>query len=308
MGAQHHDGVGNWGGIVMKTVDKRGGAVKAVFYCFLLALLLVGNLNCQCLDKDKLLDVRLGFASPDARYMLNPPEPNADPIITAVTIENVSGRELLATKGFADNLHLLLRFADPDGFKITGQRLLPRTFSKTQPVIPDEENKVNVMVEKVEVVATGDKEQERSFSIEFNARDFYKFRIPGRHKAQVFVPVGLYETKSQVKGTHFARLSERIFGGDLISNAITITLIDDADKDGACFPQQHPLLCPNQPKPDCEDRPAGADGVMGTADDGAKLNPRLKEIPNNGIDDDCNPATLDSPIVKPGALKIKAVE
>jgi hypothetical protein len=292
----------------MKTVDKRGGTIKAVFYCLVLTLLMGGILNCQCLDKDKLLDVHLGFAKPDARYMLNPPEPNADPIITAVTIENVSGRELLATKGYADNLHLLLRFADPDGLQITGQHLLPGTFSQTLPVIQDEENKVNIMVEKVEAVASGDKERERSFSIEFNARDFYKFPKPGRHKAQVFVPVGLYEKKSRVKGTHFVRFSERIFGGDLISNAITITLIDDADQDGACFPQQHPLLCPDQPEPDCDDRPAGSDGVLGTADDGAKLSPRLKEIPNNGLDDDCNPATLDGPIVKPGALKIKAVE
>jgi hypothetical protein len=285
----------------MKTVDNCGNAVKAVFCCFLLTVLMIGNLNCQCLNKEKLLDVRLGFDSPDAQYMLNPPKPNADPIITAITIENVSGRELLATKGFADNLHLLLRFADSDGFKITGQQLLPTIFSKTIPVIPDEENKVNVMVEKVEVVATGYKEQERSFSIEFNARDFYKFRIPGRHKAQVFVPVGLYKTKSRVKGTNFARFSERIFGGDLISNAITITLIDDADKDGACFPQQHPLLCPDQPKPDCEDRPAGADGALGTADDGANISPHQKEIPNNSLDDDCNPATLDGSIVKPDA-------
>ena len=122
----------------------------------------------------------------------------------------------------------------------------------------------------------------------------------------MFVPVGLYEKKSRIKGTNFARFSERIFGGDIISNAITITLIDDTDKDGACFPEQHPLLCPDQPKPDCEDRPAGADGVLRTADDGANLSPRLEEIPNNGLDDDCNPATLDVPVVKPGALKIKA--
>ena len=293
MGARHHDGVGNMGGIAMKTVDKRGGAVKAVLYCFLFTLLMGGTLNCQHLDKDKLLDARLGFANPDARYMLNPPKPDADPIIAAVTIENVSGRELLATKGYADNLHLLLRFADPAGFQITGQRLLPGTFGKALPVIPDLENKVNVMVEPVEVVTTGDKEPERSFSVEFNVRDFYNFRTSGRHRARVFVPVGLYEEKSRIKGTNFARFSERIFGGDLISNAITITLIDDADKDGACFPQQHLHLCPNQPKPDCEDRPAGADGVLGTADDGANLSPRMTEIPNNGLDDDCNPATPD---------------
>jgi hypothetical protein len=289
----------------MKTVKKRRSAIKTVSSCLVLALLLGGSLGCQCLKKEEFLDVRLGVDNPEARYMLNPPEPDADPIKAAVTIENISGRELLATKGYADNIHLLLRFADPDGLQVTGQRLLPNAFGKSLPVIPDEEKKANVMAEPVEVVAAGEKEQERSFSTEFNVRDFYIFNTSGRHRVQMFVPVGLYETDSRIEGTGYARFSERIFGGDLISNAIFITLIDDADKDGACFPEQHPLLCPDQPRPDCEDRPAGADGIAGTADDGANLGPGKEEIPDNGLDDDCNPATLDTALANPGKLKVQ---
>ncbi len=71
------------------------------------------------------------------------------------------------------------------------------------------------------------------------------------------------------------------------------------------------------PEPDCDDRPAGADGVIlaehhsgpiepGTSDDGRFINPGVDTSPingvesdgfqNNGRDDDCDPATRDQPL------------
>ena len=196
--------------------------------------------------------VRLGLKNPDGKYLFNPAQPDGDPIMLVVTIDNVSGETLLASKGYADNLNLLLRFKDPDGFDVTAQNLLHSTSGRTLPVFPDEENEVNVPGEPVEkVVAAGDTpepgDKPYPFSVEFNIRGLYLFPRADRYTGKEFVPVGLYynEPYILVPGTtDFARFDERIFGEDLISNGVTITLIEDADGDGACVPEQHPDLCP----------------------------------------------------------------
>ena len=97
-------------------------------------------------------------------------------------------------------------------------------------------------------------------------------------------------------GTCTGKLADRNFQGVKLSNPIQVAVIGDLDADGYCFPTvpspANPLLsC--QPTPDCEDRPAGADGLLGTADDGATINPGQVELPGDGLDNDCNPLTGD---------------
>jgi hypothetical protein len=295
----------------MEMVNKRGRAMKTVLGCLVLALLLLGgslsnhSFAQEELEVNDLLEVRLGFTDPDATYLLNPAQPDEDPITAVVTFENVSSRELLATQGYADNLHLLLRIKDPKGLQITAQNLLPSTYQRTLGVVIEVDKFVEA--DLVEVVPWGG-ETVSSFSFEVNLRHFYNFLLPGTHTAQLFAPVGLYEISSGIPDTDYARFGERIAEGDIISNALPFTLVDDADGDGYCFPVQHSLLCPGNPEPDCEDRPDGADGDPGTADDGANLNSAQAEIPNNGLDDDCNPATSDSQLVDFGTIFVRAVK
>jgi hypothetical protein len=272
-------------------------------------------LRSPCCLEDELMVVRLGLKNPDGKYLFNPDQPGEDPIILVVTIENVSDEPLLASRGYADNLELMLRFADPDGFQVTAQNLLPGTSGRTLPTFPDEENEVNVPGEPVEKVAQAGVEPQPGekpypFTVEFDIRGLYLFPRPGIYTGKEFVPVGLYydELYVLVPGfTDIARFDERIFGEDLVSNGVTITLIDDADLDLSCAPVQHPGLCPSQSLPDCEDRPAGADGELGTDDDGANIGPGKLEIANNGLDDDCNPATPDIVGVVTGTIENKAV-
>ncbi len=58
----------------------------------------------------------------------------------------------------------------------------------------------------------------------------------------------------------------------------------DNDEDGYGKPGHD--SCPNGSATDCDDRPDGADGIPGTADDGANINPDAVEV-CNGIDDNC---------------------
>jgi hypothetical protein len=283
----------------MKTVNKGKNAIRTVLSCLALALFLWGSLSGYSLAQDDLIVVRLGLKNPDGKYLFNPAQPDDDPITLVVTVDNVSNGPLLASEGYADNLDLLLRFADPDGFQITAQNLLPTASGTTLPIFPDEENEENIEGEPVERVAESGvapdpEEKAYPFSIEFDIRGLYSFPRPDQYTGKEYVPVGLYEEDSLIEGTNLARFWERIFGENLISNGVVITLIDDADGDGACVPAQHPTLCPQQTLPDCDDTRAD-------------VHPGQTEIPNNGLDDDCNPATLDEQLTDTGTIEVEAV-
>jgi hypothetical protein len=290
------------GGNVMKTVNQRKNAIKTVLSCFALVLLLFGGLCGHSLAQDEPMVIRLGLKNPDGKYLFDPDPalaPDGDPIIMVVTVENVSGETLLASEGYADNLELLIRFADSKGFQVTAQNLLPTTSGTTLPTFPDEENERNLEGEPVERVVgpddtPGEGEKPYPFTVEFDIRGLYLFPKPDRYTGIEYVPVGLYEEDSLIEGTSLARFHERIFGEDLISNGVDLTLIDDADGDGACVPAQHPILCPQQALPDCDDTRAD-------------IHPGMTEVLGNGLDDDCDPATPDEAAVEQGTIEIEAV-
>ena len=66
---------------------------------------------------------------------------------------------------------------------------------------------------------------------------------------------------------------------------------NDVDDDGDGFTEN---------QGDCDDRPNGEDGIPGTPDDGANIFPGATEIPNNGIDEDCDGFDLKLPVANAG--------
>ncbi|MBI3248641.1 MAG: putative metal-binding motif-containing protein [Deltaproteobacteria bacterium] len=206
----------------------------------------------------------------------SPPEP--EPIKFAVTLENTGALTLFAQEDFSTSpLELLVTFVGPDGKGITAPKLSELELEGPPPrilLVGD----TYVQVDPVESLAPGD----IASVVVPDAHSFYPLNQCGHYTAKVTVPIRTYPVVSRTfGGIDYADLGSANFAGVVESSPVRFLLTADADNDGS--------TCPD----DCDDaNPA--------------VHPGLAEITGNGIDDDCNPATLDAVPVPPARVLLTA--
>ena len=204
----------------------------------------------------------------------------SDPIQVIVSLTNVSGAPVVTSQSVTEEpLPLLLTFIDPDGLPISAQAFGAQTHEGPPPptlLLGSE----YVQVDPVIVLAPG-----ASSAVTLpNARLFYLLTKPGRYTVTVTVPLRTYPAilRTGEDGTAYAKLDTALFGGAITSNTVEFFLVADADGDGYAYPVPEARLS-SQTVADCNDQ-------------NAAVHPGAGEIPNNGVDDDCNPATPDDAV------------
>ncbi len=206
----------------------------------------------------------------------SPPEP--EPIQFAVTLENTGLQTLFAQEDFSKSpLELLVTFVGPDGKGVIAPKLGELETEGPPPrilLVGD----AYVQVDPVESLSPGD----IASVVVPDAHSFYQLNQCGYYTAKVRVPIRTYPVVSRTfGGINYADLDSANFAGVLESSPVKILLTADADNDGS--------TCPD----DCDDaNPA--------------IFPGAAEIAGNGMDDDCNPTTLDVVPVTPARVLLTA--
>ena len=200
-----------------------------------------------------------------------------DPIQVTVAVQNVSTGTLIVAKSLtAEALHRTLTFIDPDGRPIVANDFGAGTHEGGPPpviVVGDE----LVQVDPVVVLPPN-----ASFTVTLpDARTFFTFTKPGTYRVSAAVPARIYPAvfRTAEDGTAYAKLETATFGGGLFSNTVEFFLVADADRDGYVYPVPDSRLSANTVA-DCNDQ-------------NPLVHPGASEIPNDGLDNDCNPSTTD---------------
>ena len=229
--------------------------------------------------------IALGITLNRTSYLFNQP---SDPIQVKINLANVSGAERLVTKGLtATPLHLQLVFTDPAGRLIaTTQQTTGGPDAPPAPTLLVGDQ--YVQVEAIEHLAAGG-----GVTVPVaDAKAFYGLPQAGFYSVKAYVSFATYPAvyRTEPDGTEFARLDTATFAGVLESNRVPFALTTDADGDGYAFPVPDSRISP-QTVADCNDaNPA--------------VHPGAPEVPD-GIDNDCNAATLDDTV--PPTLTTPAV-
>ena len=114
-----------------------------------------------------------------------------------------------------------------------------------------------------------------------NAHAFYALLLPGNYSVKAVIPMRTYLgiDHPNVGGVDYSELDRFDVTGAIESNPEHFTILADADIDGYYVPEGWPLGS----LPDCNDN-------------NLDVNPGKQEIGCNGVDDDCNPTTIDFPL------------
>ncbi len=262
----------------------------------LIGLPMVLALTCPGWAQEAEPGLRASAVVEKDRYLLDPSteKEGQDRIKVVISVANPeSGFDVVTSEGFLEQrFHLFLTCVDPDGQAITALEgdgkpeglspLLLRDVDEVVPVAP------TTVIEPGTVRTTTMPEM----------RAYYPLTKAGFYRCRLAIPFVRYEAVDRFIGSQgFVKLTNEAvaFGGLLQSTPpFRFALVADADRDGYCFPVQDQRLC-RTPQPDC--------------DDGSKaVHPGRKEMPKNGIDDDCDASTLDHPPVVPGTVLVRAVE
>jgi len=188
-----------------------------------------------------------------------------DPLVATLVVRNVTGHEVLVSSGFTNRpFELLLTFRSPAGKGIVAEDV-DHTGGEGPPPTTALVNGYLVQVDPIDVLPA-------TFSLTVtipDARRFYTLPSPGDYTVTASVPLRTYQAIFRTDGTvSYASLDAVRFQGAIVSNPVAITLIADADHDGV--PSNR----------DCDDA-------------NPNVHPGTTEVPNNGLDDDCNPSTRD---------------
>jgi hypothetical protein len=195
-------------------------------------------------------------------YQFNTP---GDPIQVTLALKNISGHDVLTSRGFVDEpFHLLLTFVSPQGKAIIatdagqtgGEGPPPQTLLVDGHLV--QVDPVDILPPTFLLMVTIP-----------DARAFYAVSAPGEYTVSASIPLRTYlAVFKQAEGLNYAQLEATSFEGAITSNTVGFIVELDADGDGV--PAHR----------DCDDQnPA--------------VHPGATEVPNNGVDDDCNPATTD---------------
>lgn len=259
--------------------------MKRILFSILTGLIIIAGIGLNNVMAAGPPNIKVSLALDKSAYLLG-----SDPIKAVITLENMSGGNIFTSNGFnGEPFHLFLTFIGPDGKGITANELGSHETEGGPPKVIVVSGEL-IQVEGVETLANG-----WVLSIEIpDAHTYYTLTKAGRYSVKAIIPMRTYPTIDypNVSGVDYARINSSDWSGALESNSVDFSLVADADVDGYSYPE---AVSPpyNASAPDCNDN-------------NAAINPGVTEIPGNGIDDDCNPATSDVVSIPPGTLVVKA--
>jgi len=233
-----------------------------------------------------------------ATYLFNDPT-DPDPVTLEVTVTNTESVAIVTAASFLTiPVEEQLTFVDPAGNPIT----VTNPGGSPEGVAPErvvvEEAGEKVFAEVVPVVSLVFGEEVGALTRTIVVPDLYSLPVAGAYTVVVSIPMVRYDPAAVFQtssGQDVVPVGSTVFNGQLVSNTEAFALVADADNDTYCFPEQDTRLC-SQAAPDCDDS-------------NASVNPGATEILNNGLDDDCNPATPDvlPPVTAaPGTIVVTA--
>lgn len=210
-----------------------------------------------------------------------------DVVRFAIYQQNVGQNNVIASgkyvkKDFHLNLRLYVTGADGKEKLITADYPEGLTDPPPPPVKPVGNQMLSV--EEVAMLPGG-----WVWKVAFDGKDHYKI-IPGYYSARAVIPLTTYKAGAllTLDGKPYARMEPPATYVDTTdpveSRSISFSVIADNDGDGWFFPAPDAATAA-----DCDD-----------AD--ASVNPAASEIEGNGIDDDCDAATPDEPLIADGTL------
>ena len=227
-----------------------------------------------------------------------------DPLKLAIIVENVSGDTVLVSQRVFEEipLALTLTFVRPDGVAIIADlETLPSPEPPPPLTLPIEAvgggTTAYVPVDRLVVMEPGFVE---SVTVA-DARALYSKLDPGAgpvasgfYQVWATVPFRTYPAVYRVvAGESYAALDPALFEGVLQSVPLRFAVVADADGDGYTTPVADPASPP----------PGGVD----CDDSNAAINPGATEVVGDGVDNDCNPATLDMTPVPPATVAVTAL-
>ena len=233
--------------------------------------------------------VAVSLSLNQAGYLFNDP---GDPIQIKLAIVNVSGADVLASKGLTEEpLDLLLTFTDPSGRPITANQP-PAGVTEGPPPPVFLVGTEMVQVDPLDILAPTFTQM---VTVD-DARTLYTLPQAGTYSVKATVVLRTYAAifRTAPDGASYAELEPPLFAGTIESNTVQFSLVADADGDTYAYPVPDSRIS-TKTVADCDDNnPA--------------INPGATEIPGNGLDDDCNPATPDTVIISPGSILIQATK
>lgn len=261
--------------------------MKKIIFAILISLVFTGGIIRAGLAQVPPPGVKASLALDKTAYLLN-----VDPIKVTITLNNISGGDVFTSGEFTSSpFHLYLVFTNPDGKGITAPELGAETEGPPPQVIPV--GGELIQVESVEILS-GSPADTWVLSVSLpDSRAYYPLNMAGKYSVKALIPMKTYPAISYtVEGIDdYARIDSYNFAGAIESNTVNFSLVADGDVDGYSYPEA--VSPPYASVPDCNDNnPA--------------VNPGALEIPGNGIDEDCNPATSDVVIIPPGTIIVKA--
>lgn len=198
------------------------------------------------------------------------------PLMATVSVTN-NGAAFITARGFMDRrFDFDLVFTAPGGGEIRARVAGVEQTPPPPPVHYDAG--VPLQVEPVETVPVDWTVAVGPFSV----LDSYTLAAPGTWSVRVEFTLRTYPRVTQtIEGFQYAEIGSSDWQGTVVSSPTSFLLGTDNDGDGRLYPTA-----------DCDDTDPAIPGPI--------------EIAGNGKDDDCNPATPDSPAVQPGTLKVQA--